>query len=57
MKGKISKILEAVLRDPRGREQLKAHLLEGRDGRVVAGGKSYALRVDIRKEADPRPAR
>lgn len=50
MKGKISAKLEAVLRDPRGREQLKTHLLEGKDGRVLAGGKSYALHVDVRKE-------
>ena len=50
MKGKISKKLEAVLRDPKGREQLKGHLLHGTDGRVVAGDKAYSLHIDVRKD-------
>lgn len=54
MKGKISKRLEAVLRDPQGREQLKEHLLSGRNGRVVADGKYYDLRVDVLKDVGPR---
>ena len=49
MKGKISKRLEAVLQDPKGRAQLKDHLLQGKDGRVAAGDKSYLFRVDVRK--------
>ena len=50
MKGTISKRLEAVLRDPNGRDQLRNHLLKGRDGRIVAGDKTYTLRVDVRRE-------
>lgn len=50
MKGKISKRLEAVLNDPKGREQLKDHLLHGTDGRIVAGGRSYTLRIDLRSD-------
>lgn len=48
MKGKISNKLRAVLSDPKGREQLNDHLLKGKDGRVVAGDKSYALHLDVR---------
>jgi hypothetical protein len=48
MKGKISTRLDAVLRDPNGRAQLKTHLLRGTNGRVMAGSKEYSLRVDVR---------
>jgi hypothetical protein len=41
MKGKISKQLEAILRDPRGREQLREHLLNGKDGRIRTAEGSY----------------
>jgi hypothetical protein len=50
MKGKISTKLKAVLSDPKGREQLNARLLKGEDGRVVAGNKSYTLRLDVRSD-------
>jgi hypothetical protein len=50
MKGKISKRLEAVLQDPEGRSQLKDRLLHGKDGRIVAGDKSYQFRVDVRTD-------
>jgi hypothetical protein len=48
MKGTISDKLRAVLNDPKGREQLSEHLLRGKDGRIVAGDRSYALHVDLR---------
>jgi hypothetical protein len=51
LKGTISKKLKAVLDDPKGREQLSEHLLHGKDGRVVAGDKSYALHIDVRSES------
>lgn len=50
MKGTISTKLKAVLNDPKGREQLSEHLLKGKDGRVVAGDKSYALHIDVRAD-------
>ena len=49
MKGKISQRLEMVLRDPSGREQLRELLLLGRDGRVVAGNRSFALHLEVRR--------
>ncbi len=54
MKGTISKKLQAVLNDPKGREQLSEHLLNGKDGRVVAGDKSYALHIDVRTDHSGR---
>jgi hypothetical protein len=51
MKGKISERLECVLRDPKGREQLNQHLLNGKDGNIQAGGKTYTLRTDVRTDA------
>lgn len=60
MKGKISKQLEAILRDPKGREQLREHLLNGKDGRIQTADKSYIFRagvhqdVKIRGKEEPR---
>lgn len=54
MKGTISNKLKAVLNDPKGREQLNEHLLKGKDGRVVAGDKSYALHIDVRTDSSMR---
>jgi hypothetical protein len=57
MKGTISSKLEAVLRDPKGRDQLRGHLLASKDGSVRAGGKSYTLKIsDVRvPSSDPNP--
>jgi hypothetical protein len=52
MKGRISPQLEKVLNDPRGREELKNHLLGGKDGRVHGGDKKYLLRIDVTKASD-----
>lgn len=52
MKGRISPRLDAVLRDPQAREQLKVRLLRGEDGRIVSGDKAYLLKMDVTK---PKP--
>jgi hypothetical protein len=54
MKGKISKQLEAILRDPRGREQLRDYLLNGKDGRIVTEDKSYLFSAGTQKHATIR---
>lgn len=53
MKGTISKTLEEVLRDPKGREQLRNYLIHGQDGRIVIGNKAYTVRVDVQKDVLP----
>ena len=47
MKGRISPQLEQVLKDPRGREELKNHLLRGEDGRIHSSEKNYLLKIDV----------
>lgn len=54
MKGKISKQLEAILRDPRGREQLREHLLNGKDGRIQTAQKAYLFRAGVHQDAKVR---
>lgn len=49
MKGKISQNLESVLKDPQGRNQLMERLSKREDGRIVTGGKTYVLKIDIIK--------
>jgi hypothetical protein len=48
VKGILSKRLETVLRDPKGRSQLRELLAQGRDGKVEAAGRTYTVRVDAR---------
>ena len=55
MKGRVSPALEKVLKDPEGREQLKSHLLMGKDGRIVTTDKTYALKVDVTTLAKVTP--
>lgn len=45
MKGRISKNLAAVLRDPHARTQLRDLLVTRTDGRISTGGKTYSLRI------------
>lgn len=47
MKGRISKELECVLRDPAAREQLRNRLIDGRDGRVAVGNKSFSVQTSV----------
>jgi hypothetical protein len=54
MKGKISKQLEAVLRDPKGRKQLREHLLHGKDGRIETAERSYVFRAGAHQEGKLR---
>lgn len=47
MKGRISKELESVLRDPAAREQLRNRLIHGSDGRVSVGPKSFSVQTSV----------
>lgn len=47
MKGRVSPLLEKLLNDPKGREQLKTHLLTGTDGKIVTSTKTYEVRIDV----------
>lgn len=52
MKGRISSTLQSVLSDPKGREQLKAVLLRGQNGKIVSSGKAYIVKLDVTKKAN-----
>ena len=55
MKGKFSKKLEEVLRDPNSREQLRRQLIRGVDGRIVGHDKKYDVHIGVRKsEVSPK---
>ncbi len=57
MKGKVSKTLEKVLRDPQARNQLRKTLISGRDGRVTVESKNYTVRTDVHASARGKPVR
>jgi len=50
MKGTVSKQLREVLRDAKGREQLREHLLHGKDGKIHTAEKSYVFRAGAHQE-------
>ena len=55
MKGRISKSLESVLRDPAARAQLRNHLIGNRDGPITVGEKRYTVRLEIHKQGVKDP--
>lgn len=57
MKGRVSPHLEAVLKDPKGREQLVNRLLKGQDGSIRSGDKQYVLTVDVTTSARTKPTK
>lgn len=53
MKGRVSPTLDKILRDPKGREQLKERLLTGTNGRIDGTDKSYIVTVDVTSASIP----
>lgn len=56
MKGKVSRLLESVLRDSSARQQLRDSLINGKDGRVTVGGETYTVRIEVRRTLAAAPA-